>query len=83
MIEDVDAQINQDALSALKQLLEIEPHLHSVLFSRPEHRRGATIACPPQTPCILFLDSLPRICYPHLISQRGGYAAKIRKTPNV
>lgn len=38
--EDVDAQINQDALAALKQLLEIQPQLHHTLFTEPEHKAG-------------------------------------------
>ena len=41
--EDVDAQINQDALAALKQLLEIQPQLHHALFTEAEHQTGALI----------------------------------------
>ena len=39
--EDVDAQINQDALAALKQLLEIQPQLHHSLFTETEHQIGS------------------------------------------
>lgn len=48
-IEDVDAQINQDALTALKQLLESQPQLHNILFSSVEHKTGMLPSRRPQS----------------------------------
>ena len=40
ILPDLDAQINHDALLALKNLLEMQPQLHEVLFNSPEHKQG-------------------------------------------
>ena len=40
ILPDLDAQINHDALLALKNLLEMQPHLHDVLFNSPQHKQG-------------------------------------------
>ena len=40
ILPDLDAQINHDALLALKNLLEMQPQLHDVLFNSSEHKQG-------------------------------------------
>lgn len=37
---DQDALINQEALAALKQLLEMQPRLLGVLLTSPRHQQG-------------------------------------------
>lgn len=41
VLHDQDAVISQDAVAALKMLLEMQPQLLDVLFTSPEHCKGA------------------------------------------